>query len=107
MLEAGGDSKLTMQDQSAMWTFDKDDPTEYALGRQAMHHLLFTVANSHAMDGSMPGATLKTHARPTTIVTWTVTSVATIVILLAGWTSWRNHLKYQAERKQRREAEQV
>lgn len=107
MLEAGGDSKLTTQDQSAMWTFDKDDPTEYALGRQAMHHLLFTVANSHAMDGSMPGATLKTHARPTTIVTWTVTSVATIVILLAGWTSWRNHLKYQAERKQRREAEQV
>ena len=50
MIEAGGDGALTTTEY-AVWKFDKDDPNHYTYGREAMHHVLYTVANSNAMNG--------------------------------------------------------
>ena len=56
MLEAGGDAKLTNEPTGARWTFDKDNPAQYHYARQALHNILYTVANSKLMNGLMPGS---------------------------------------------------
>ena len=55
MIEAGGDAKLTTQDQSAMWSFDSGDAVSYRYARESLHHLLYTMANGHSMNGAMHG----------------------------------------------------
>ena len=47
--EAGADVKLTNLPAAARYNFDENDPATYYYARQAMHHLLYTVANSKAM----------------------------------------------------------
>ncbi|MEE8696491.1 MAG: glycoside hydrolase family 3 N-terminal domain-containing protein [Olsenella sp.] len=56
MIAAGGDSKLTTQNQQSWWQFTGTDATEYRYARNAMHHLLYTMANSHIMNGAMHGS---------------------------------------------------
>ncbi|MFV0520025.1 MAG: glycoside hydrolase family 3 N-terminal domain-containing protein [Lachnospirales bacterium] len=56
MIESGADYKLTSLRESARFDFDKNDVATYYYGRQAMHRLLYTVANSKAMIGAMPGS---------------------------------------------------
>ena len=59
MIEAGGDAALTTSDY-AVWEFDKDNASHYVYGREAIHHVLYTVANSKVMSGLMPGFTFTT-----------------------------------------------
>ena len=59
MMEAGGDASLTTS-QYAVWKFDKDDAAHYTYGREAMHHVLYAVANSKVMCGLMPNFTFIT-----------------------------------------------
>ena len=56
MIEAGGDAKLTTQDQSSMWSFDSGDAVSYRCARESLHHLLYTMANGHSMNGAMHGS---------------------------------------------------
>lgn len=56
MIEAGGDAKLTYADASARFDFDKNNAAHYHYAREAAHHMLYTVANSKAMNGAMPGS---------------------------------------------------
>ena len=56
MIEAGGDAKLTTQDQSSMWSFDSGDAVSYRYARESLHHLLYTMANGHSMNGAMHGS---------------------------------------------------
>ncbi len=56
MIEAGGDAKLTTQDQSSMWSFDSGDAVSYRYARESLHHLLCTMANGHSMNGAMHGS---------------------------------------------------
>ena len=56
MIEAGGDAKLTTQDQSFMWSFDSGDAVSYRYARESLHHLLYTMANGHSMNGAMHGS---------------------------------------------------
>ena len=57
MLEAGGDAELRyMKDEN--FTFDETNVADYHYARQAAHHILYTVANSSAMNGSAPGSEL-------------------------------------------------
>ncbi len=56
MIEAGADAKLTYEEASARYTFDENSVPEYHYGREAMHRILYTVANSKAMNGGMPGS---------------------------------------------------
>lgn len=59
MIESGADGKLTYAEESARFDFDKNDPAAYHYGRQAMHRMLYTTANSKAMNGAMPGSVFK------------------------------------------------
>jgi beta-glucosidase len=59
MTEAGADVKLTSLPASARYNFDKSDPATYYYARQAMHRVLYTIANSKSMNGAMPGSQVK------------------------------------------------
>ncbi len=56
---AGADVKLTSLPASARYNFDKSDPATYYYARQAMHRVLYTIANSKSMNGAMPGSQIK------------------------------------------------
>lgn len=59
MIEAGADIKLTNLPEAARFDFDSRDKAHYYYAREAMHRLLYTVANSKAMNGAMPGVAYK------------------------------------------------
>ena len=81
MLEAGGDAALTTSEY-AVWKFDKDNASHYVYGREAMHHVLYAVANSKVMSGLMPGFTFTT---PMTIAEKIVigVNIGSVVIIAA------------------------
>src|SRR5699024_1594581 len=54
MIEAGADAKLTFAKESARFDFEPDNPAHYQYGRDAIHRILYTLANSKAMLGAMP-----------------------------------------------------
>ena len=56
MIQAGADAKLTVSDPTATWSFDSSDPVTYRYAREAAHHLLYTMANGHSMNGAMHGS---------------------------------------------------
>ena len=56
MIEAGADGKLTYAEESARFDYDENDKAAYHYGRAAMHRMLYTIANSKAMNGAMPGS---------------------------------------------------
>jgi len=56
MIEAGGDIKLTYQSESARFNFDPENSAHYYYAREALHHVLYVMANSKAMNGAMPGS---------------------------------------------------
>ena len=101
MIEAGGDTKLTYRtDAGSVWTLDPDDPEQYHYAREALHHLLYTVANSKAMEGSVPGSVYRPGVQVATKVQVGINIVGVAGIALVAWTGWRNHKKRQAERAQ-------
>lgn len=59
MIESGADGKLTYAEESARFDFDENDKATYHYGREAMHRMLYTIANSKAMNGAMPGSLFK------------------------------------------------
>ena len=99
MIEAGGDSKLTYLDQSDWWTYDENDPAQYHYGREAIHHLLYTVANSNAMDGVMHGSVYKPGTQKVEMLMIVINVVSVVGLGLIGFTGWRNHVKRKAERE--------
>lgn len=58
MIEAGGDGSLRYYPDDE-FTYSKDDSAQYHYARQSAHHILYTIANSKAMNGAMPGSKLK------------------------------------------------
>lgn len=58
MIEAGGDAKLTYEPESARFDFDSQNPAHYHYAREAMHRILYTIANTNAMNGAMPGSVM-------------------------------------------------
>ena len=77
MIEAGSDIKLTSIRKDARYTFNSKDAVEFHYARAAMHRMLYTLADSNALNGAMPGAALKEHVRLVTKV-----RVITTVLLL-------------------------
>jgi beta-glucosidase len=104
MIEAGGDSKLTYTDQTSMWSYDENSSADYHYGREAMHHLLYTVANSNATDGSVPGSAYKADLEPLSAIRIGINVVSVVLLALVGFTTWRTHKKRSAERVARRAA---
>ncbi|MCR5320875.1 MAG: glycoside hydrolase family 3 C-terminal domain-containing protein [Lachnospiraceae bacterium] len=95
MIEAGGDAKLTNQPQSARWTFDKDDAASYHYAREAMHHVLYSVVNSKAMNGLMPGVKYDVPMSIATKIQIAITAVVLVLVVLlayvitAGWKKYK------------------
>lgn len=57
MIEAAGSGSLRYL-KDTQFIFDKDSISDYHYGREAAHSILYTIANSKAMNGAMPGSTL-------------------------------------------------
>ena len=57
MIEAGGDGSLRYLADDG-FAFDSESVSDYHYGREVAHHILYTVANSKAMIGAMPGSEL-------------------------------------------------
>ncbi|SFC65913.1 glycoside hydrolase family 3 N-terminal domain-containing protein [Butyrivibrio sp. YAB3001] len=108
MTEAGGDVKLTSLPSAARYNFDKNDPATYYYAREAMHHTLYTVVNSKAMNGAMPGTVIKDGTRTTDHLVRIVTVVCVLLIILQIYKIFRLYkptakklakLKEKAEKK--------
>ena len=108
MTEAGGDVKLTSLPSAARYNFDKNDPATYYYAREAMHHTLYTVVNSKAMNGAMPGTVIKDGTRTTDHLVRIVTVVCVLLIVLQIYKIFRLYkptakklakLKEKAEKK--------
>ncbi len=82
MIEAGADAKLTyLRDAMRFDYYDKKDPATFFYGRNAIHRILYTIANSNAMNGAAPGATFKEGMRMTAKVLMAVKAVVGLLIL--------------------------
>ncbi len=82
MTESGADMKLTSLPSAARYNFDKNDPATYYYARQAMHHMLYIIANSKEMNGAMPGSHIIDGTRLTTHVMRIVSAVCLLLIIL-------------------------
>ena len=102
MIEAGADSKLTYLDQSSMWKFNENDPVDYKYGREAVKHLLYTMANSSAMQGAGPGSVYKPGLQKLQLIQIIATAVCGIFIVLLAGTGIANHNKRKRERMRER-----
>ena len=95
MIEAGGSALLTNA-ENVRWTFDETDPADYHYAREALHGILYAVANSKVMNGLMPGSEIVT---PLTIAEKVLISInvvsAVLVALLAAviFFGWRKYIK--------------
>ena len=69
MIEAGADMKLTYDTSAARWdNYDANDPETYHYAREALHHVLYTTANTTAMNHAMPGSVYKDGPQIVTVV---------------------------------------
>ena len=75
MIRAGADGKLTNLPSGARYTFNKDDVADYHYGREAIHNILYTIANSKTMNGGMPGSRYLAKVEPYQKVIYTVDGV--------------------------------
>jgi len=82
MIEAGADVKLTYAKESARFNFDAQNSAHYHYARAAMHRTLYTIANTNAMNGAMPGSVFKDGMRFTEKV---LLAVDIVFGLLAVW----------------------
>lgn len=89
MTEAGADVKLTSLPASARYNFDKSDPATYYYARQAMHRVLYTIANSKSMNGAMPGSQIKDGTRISTTIMRVVTILFGLLIILEVYKIFR------------------
>lgn len=108
MLEAGADIKLlNVSDDPTGEKLDFNDAATYHYARQAMHHLLYTVANTNCMNGALPGAGFKFSNGMKTIQIVFNTVCSVILEMLAFFSVWRwmpGTIKRVAARKEARVA---
>ena len=97
MIEAGGDAKLTNEPASARWTFEQNDSAHYHYARQALHNILYTVANSKLMNGLMPGARFVETMSIAQKIQVGATAVCVVLILALGWFIFRGWYKYKKQ----------
>lgn len=97
MIEAGADAKLLNAEDPTDYIFDENDPATYHYGRKAMHRILYTIANSNAMNGAMSGSVFKQEfnlgVRTTDLARYSITGAASLTIVVLGWFTYRRHRK--------------
>ena len=98
MIRAGADAFL--KSNANTYVFDATNAAEYHYAREAAHHLLYTTANSRAMNGAVPGSVYKPGMQPLHRIRLIVSLVSGAGIGLVALTGWRNHLKRKKEREE-------
>lgn len=93
MLEAGADGKLTYAKESARFNFDENDKATYHYGREAMHRMLYTIANSKAMNGVMPGSKFIDAMTLVDKVILIINIISPLLILVMGVFTFRRFRK--------------
>ena len=88
MLEAGGDAALDTIEY-AVWEFDQNDSAEYHYARQAMHNILYTIANSKVMMGLMPGSEFVTPMTMAEKILIGIDIAAAVIILALAYFIFR------------------
>ena len=88
MIEAGGDAALTTTEY-AVWKFDQNSAADYHYGRQAMHNILYTVANSKVMMGLMPGSKFVTPMTMAEKILIGIDIAAAVIILALAYFIFR------------------
>ena len=88
MIEAGGDAALTTTEY-AVWKFDQNSAADYHYGRQAMHNILYTVANSKVMNGLMPGSKFVTPMTMAEKILIGIDIAAAVIILALAYFIFR------------------
>lgn len=108
MLEAGADVKLlNVAEDPTGEQLDLNDPATYHYAREAMHHLLYTVANTNCMNGALPGASFTFYNQMKVIQVIFNAVCGVLLALLAFFTVWRWlpwTIRRVAARKERRAA---
>jgi len=111
MLEAGADVKLlNVAEDPTGEQLDLNDPATYHYAREAMHHLLYTVANTNCMNGTLPGASFTFYSQMKVIQVIFNTVCGVLLALLAFFTVWRWlpwTIRRVAARKERRAAKRA
>lgn len=97
MIEAGADGKLTYAKKSARFHYDENDKATYHYGREAMHRMLYTIANSKAMNGAMPGSKFVNTMSLSDKVILAVNVICPILILLMVLLTVRRFRKTSAK----------
>ena len=77
------------------FTFEKDNAAHYHYGREAMHGILYAVANSKAMNGLMPGSTFTTPKTMAEKILIGIDVVGVVLILALGWFIYRGFRKWK------------
>jgi beta-glucosidase len=98
MIRAGGDAFL--KSNANTYVFDPTNAAEYVYAREAAHHLLYTTANSRAMNGAVPGSVYKPGMQPLTKIRIAASVISGAGIAACLFTGWRNHLKRKKEREE-------
>lgn len=98
MIRAGADAFL--KSNANTYVFDPTNAAEYAYAREAAHHLLYTTANSRAMNGAVPGSVYKPGMQPLTKIRIAASVISGAGIATCLFTGWRNHLKRKKEREE-------
>lgn len=93
MIEAGADGKLTNLEESARFTFEEDNKAHYHYGKAAAHRILYTVANSNAMNGAMPGSLFVEGLQLTQKIRIGVNVIGTLLLALMVWLTVRRFRK--------------
>ncbi len=84
MIEAGADAKLANVPDVTGYTFDKNSVVEYHYGKEAIHHMLYTIANSKVMNGGMPGSVYVPKVQPYQTILYVIDGVCVAIIALLG-----------------------
>ena len=113
MIEAGADAKLTYAEESARFDFDPDNPAHYHYARAALHRILYTIANSNAMNGAMPGSVFQDGTRLSDKIILTVDIVFGLLalwfayVIFRGFKPSRRKLAKLEKRQAKREAKRL
>jgi len=97
MIEAGGDGALTTTEH-AVWKFDKDDAAHYTYGREAMHHMLYTVANSKLMCGLMPSSTFTAAMTIAEKIIIGINICSAVIVAILGYFIYRGFRKSKQQK---------
>ncbi len=96
MIRAGADAFL--KSNANTYVFDPTNASEYYYAREAAHHLLYTTANSRAMNGAVPGSVYKPGMQPLDKIRLAASILGGGGIAAIGITGWLNHKKRKLER---------